>query len=321
MYRLPILDAEYPQDVDVFASETGNVSFSVAITEHGRPEQYAYQWYLNGEAVVGAINSNYTLYDLTEIGMKTVYCVITHKAGSITSRAATVTIKDPMLTGYTYGGNHKFVPEDKYNWRIECYTSGKLVVPRDIAVDVYLHGAGGGGGDSANPGGGGGGGGGWFASHFNIPATADTPYDIVIGAGSWNTDGGSSSAFGYSVAGGKLGGNAGWSEGAGGGGGAGGSGNGGNGGGSTGGYGTSGGDNWTYAFNDSSYGLIYGGGGAGGGPKYGGDGAGGKPYGARGSQHAANNTGAGGGGANWTDGEYTTRGKGGSGIVIIRNAR
>lgn len=224
------------------------------------------------------------------------------------------------IPSFTYGGQYRTeMIGDR--WYIFFLTSGILKMTYGRYADVYLHGAGGGGGDSANPSGGGGGGGGWFATHTDVQIEGGKEYSIVVGTGSWNRDGEASSAFGFSAAGGKVGGDGGWSEGTGGVGGTGGSGSGGNGGGSTGGYGTSGGSNTTYAFNDSSLGLLYGGGGAGGGPKYGGDGAGGAPYGARGGKHAGDNTGAGGGGANWTDGEYTIRGRGGSGIVILRSTQ
>lgn len=222
------------------------------------------------------------------------------------------------LPVFKYTGSYRTELRDGY-WYIFCLSSGTLTFEYRKTVEVYLHGAGGGGGDSANPSGGGGGGGGWFATHVGVPIEADKGYAIQVGTGSWNRNGEPSSAFGYSVQGGSVGQNGGWSEGTGGWGGSGGSGNGGIGGGSTGYWGSDGGSNTTYAFNDSSLGLLYGGGGAGGAPKHGGDGNGGKPYGADGSKSAGANTGAGGGGANWTDGEYTTRGSGGSGIVIIRS--
>ena len=41
-YKLPILDANYPQDISVVASTNGSVSFSTIISEHGKPSEYTY---------------------------------------------------------------------------------------------------------------------------------------------------------------------------------------------------------------------------------------------------------------------------------------
>lgn len=60
-YKLPILNASYPKDVTAIASANGTASFSIAIEEHGKPTDYTYQWYVNGKAVSGAINANYTM--------------------------------------------------------------------------------------------------------------------------------------------------------------------------------------------------------------------------------------------------------------------
>ena len=93
-YKLPILDTIYPQDKTVTASSDGTVSFFVSISEHGKPTDYKYQWYVNGSAVEGAINVNYIMNaTANDVGTYTVYCDVTNKAGTLTSRVATCIIK------------------------------------------------------------------------------------------------------------------------------------------------------------------------------------------------------------------------------------
>ena len=320
-YVSPILNSSYPKDVSMVASANGATTVSVSISSDGIPASYTYQWYMNNSAISGATQSTYTITGLTAAVTKTIYCVVTNAAGSVTSRTATLIVQDPMPVGYTYGGNHKLIQEDAHNWRMELYTSGKLVLPRDIVVDFYIHGGGGAGGASGyNSCGGGGGGDGWFASYFGYSAKAKESYDIVVGAGGSGKlgdggTGGSSSAFGKTVEGGQGGKKMGL-------GGTGGSGTGGHYGYEKYGAAGSGSSNTTYAFDDSNYGLIYGGCGAGGGGEHGANGKAGAPYGAVANVDAEANTGAGGGGAHYEDSETGRRGgHGGSGIVIIRNAR
>lgn len=232
------------------------------------------------------------------------------------------------VPAFTYTGTYTTMLKNGY-WYILFKTSGTLTMTYSKTAELYLHGGGGGGGASGwNSSGGSGGGGGWFATHTGVPVEAGKAYSIVVGGGGRSSiyedggngqgngfNGGPSSAFGYSVDGGKGG----YKMGDGG---AGGSGNGGMRGEGKGNYGSPGGSNKTYAFNDPDCGLIYGGGGGGGAPEFGGIGAGGKPYGGQDNQPAAANTGAGGAGANFEDSELGRSGSaGGSGIVILRSTQ
>ena len=224
------------------------------------------------------------------------------------------------IPSFTYNGSYRTEMIGDY-WYIFFLTSGTLRMDYSKTADLYLHGGGGGGSNSGyNSSGGSGGGGGWLESHFGISVNAGTAYDIVIGDGgaagrpgaTSGGKGGTSSAFGKSVEGGNGGtymGNPG----------TGGSGNGGSRSSAVGGIAGDGESNTTYAFNDSSLGLLYGGGGAGGGPEYGANGQPGKPYGGAGTTSAVANTGAGGGGAHFSSSETGQKGgAGGSGIVILR---
>ena len=110
-----------------------------------------------------------------------------------------------VLPTYTYTGNSQLIDDGNGNWRIKFLTSGTLVI-NDIlnisnGIDVFLVGGGAGGAGS-----GAGGGGGYTKTIKKVSVTLNNGYAITIGAGG-NADenGGSSSAFGYSVSGGKTG--------------------------------------------------------------------------------------------------------------------
>ena len=319
-YELPVLDASYPKDAAVTASPGGSASFSVNITTPGRPAEYTYQWYKNGAAVSGANAATLTLTALTAVATYSVYCKVTNKAGSVSSRTATLTVRS-YLPAYTYTGSHQLIDDGNYNWRLKLLTSGTLTFSHlgsgASAVDAFLVGGGGGG-----------------YTRTEAKTVALTAYSIVIGAGGSagnNTSnggaGGTTSAFGVTASGG-MGGPGGHNElirGA----------NGGSGGGCSAGVGGSDGSDGggnpgggigqhttTREFGEAS-GTLYAGGGGGAGNRDQLDvvfagGAGGGANGGGWGNAAAANTGGGGGGVGYMRG---SGGAGGSGIVVIRNHR
>lgn len=345
VYKLPTLNPSYPADITKVAAINSTATFSISITEDGKPAQYSYQWYVNGTAVAGAINPSYTMNTTaTETGSHIIYCKVTNKAGVISSRAATLVVKSPIpvMSGsnatmtYSPASSCQLVSEDSYNWHLLIKGSGNLTFYTNSAVDVFVVGGGGGGGAGDRSGGGGGG---KTTNSYNITPNVNQSYTVTIGSGGGSrSKGGTSSALGVSASGGNAGGagtaSAGGSGGSGGGGGkdsfsgydyptayAGDGGtNGGNGGNALpGGSGGAGQGSTTKAFGS---GTTYAGGG-GGGAKYS-PGSGGAGGGAAGGADGANgksassNTGGGGGGAGK---DATVGGTGGSGIVIIRNHR
>lgn len=243
------------------------------------------------------------------------------------------------LPEYTYTGNASLIDDGDGNWRIKFLTSGVLTFTKlgsaKGGLDVFLVGggcAGGSGNWDANNGYGKAGSGGYTKTQKGVQAAVNTAYNIVIGAGGQSAfaSGGSTSALGVTANGGtKLGGGSG--------GGAYGNGQVYNGG-SDGGNGEPqnaaniGIDHWgspgkgqgttTREFGESTGTLYAGGGGAGGnGSAQAKGGSGGGGNGAwNGNQptSGAANTGGGGGGMYYG---LTTLGKGGSGIVVIRNHR
>ena len=245
---------------------------------------------------------------------------------------------------FTYTGSYEVVKDDdtvisdvahynEANWKIRFLTSGTLnfanLYGARNGIDVFLVGGGASGRDPGTSGNGGGGGGGYTTTALNKTLTVGTDYTIIIGDGgamqaSGGNSGGTSTAFNESAAGGETGTtSAGGAGGSGGGApqnGSGGSdGANGNQGSSSSNPGGTGQGTTTREFGEANATLYSGGGGAGGGTGgSGGDGGGG--HGASDSVAATageTNTGGGGGGGHAT----RDANAGGSGIVIIRNAR
>lgn len=230
---------------------------------------------------------------------------------------------------FTYTGSYDLVDDNdhtisdfsnyKGNWKIKFLTSGTFKVTNmhgwDGRIDLFL--VGGGGAGNAGKSFLSGGGGGKTATHKKISISENVNYPIVVGAGGSvrAASGGTTSAFSKTANGGE------------GGKGQSGGGNGGSGGGQYdcpggsdgsdggGGSGGSGQGTTTREFGESGNTLYSGGGG---GYKHdGGDGGGGSSK--SGEIDGANNLGGGGAGGYLPDDSQF--GKGGSGIVIIRNAR
>lgn len=334
--KLPVLNASYPANATVWAGE--NATFQVQIATDGVPAEYTYKWYQESGELPGGNGPTYTYVNLQAPGTYTIYCVVKNKAGEVTSRVATLTVKDPNMA-YTYSGSHEKIDDGSGNWRIKFKSSGTLKFTNlgkwDGKLDVFCVGggcAGGSGNWDVNNGYGKAGSGGYTKTQKSIQVTANTAYSIVIGAGGQSAfaPGGSTSALGVTANGGtKLGGGSGGGA----------YGNGAvNNGGSDGGNGDPqnaaniGIDNWgspgkgqgttTREFGESTGTLYAGGGGAGGNGSaqaHGGNGGGGNgAWNGHQPTSGAANTGGGGGGMYYN---LTNVGNGGSGIVVIRNHR
>ena len=259
-----------------------------------------------------------------------------------------------------YTGKCTVIDDGNDNWRVEFLTSGTLTLSKAVKVDIHAVGGGGSGAARGLTNYGSGGGGGGYVNTIFATDVASGEYDITIGAGGNSVtstggaytgvdgiDGGSSS-FGSicSAAGGKGGtyndGSAVYSCGIGGAGGSGGGGGAKASGGIGGSGGTNGGNGEEGSTTDSgaggtgsgvttrdfgeTTGTLRSGGGAGSGRSAGGiagdstagDGA---KAGTAGSGIANYGGGGGGAGGSSSSDSGCTSGAGGSGIVIIRNAR
>ena len=133
-----VLNPDFPKDITV--NEGTNAVFTAAIAENGRPKEYTYQWYVNGEAVPGAVNQTYTRDSSGDKGVYSVYCTVSNKAGTITSRVATMVVnKKPVLnasypenTTVTVGNSvtaKVSISEDGYptNYSYQWYKNGSAV--------------------------------------------------------------------------------------------------------------------------------------------------------------------------------------------------
>ena len=92
--RIPVLNTSYPANATVVAKNS--VTVKVAIATAGYPDTYTYQWYKDGSAVSGATGSTYS-FTPTAAGTTKVYCKVTHAAGSVNSRTATITATNVYL--------------------------------------------------------------------------------------------------------------------------------------------------------------------------------------------------------------------------------
>lgn len=353
-YELPILNTSYPADVSVVASASGSATFKVMIAIDGKPAEYTYQWYKDGSAVSGATSSSYTATGLTSADEHTVFCQVANKAGSVSSRAATLSVTSYLPT-YSYNGTAQLIDDGNFNWRLKFLTSGTLrfsyLGNGTNGIDVFCVGGGGGGGwgyrnDNNEGSAGTGGGGGYATTSTGKSIAVNTDYTITIGAGGSShpatatptkSTGGTTSAFSVTAAGGQVGGPngycatdsyggvTGWGKGGSGGGSGRTGGKGGFNGSDGSGNSSSGAGTSTYEFGDTSSTLYCGGGGGGyawDAGAYGTGGSGGGANGATGgkttgSSASANTGGGGGGGGN----SGYSGGSGGSGIVVIRNKR
>lgn len=99
--KLPVLNSSYPKNVTVTAGNS--VTFAVLIAEDGKPAAYTYQWYVNGGVVSGAKSQNYVRDTTNDKGVLTVYCEVTNKAGTVTSRTASVVVQHRLTVNSNAG--------------------------------------------------------------------------------------------------------------------------------------------------------------------------------------------------------------------------
>ena len=169
--KLPVLNASYPANVTNWQGE--QATFKEEIATPGVPAEYTYQWYRDGAKWTGETNATVS-WSGASIGSHSIYCVVTNKAGEVTSRVATLTVKNPNMT-YTYSGSHEKIDDGSGNWRIKFKSSGTLKFTNlgkwDGKLDVFYAGGGGAGGNGSAQAKGGSGGGGNGAWNGNQPTS------------------------------------------------------------------------------------------------------------------------------------------------------
>ena len=140
--KLPVLNASYPANVTNWQGE--QATFRVEIATAGVPAEYTYQWYRDGAKWTEATKATVS-WSSAAVGSHSIYCVVTNKAGEVTSRVATLTVKNPNMT-YTYSGSHEKIDDGSGNWRIKFKSSGTLKFTNlgkwDGKLDVFCVGGG-----------------------------------------------------------------------------------------------------------------------------------------------------------------------------------
>ncbi|MGM9588313.1 MAG: immunoglobulin domain-containing protein [Candidatus Limivicinus sp.] len=132
--KLPVLNAGFPADVTVNAGT--DVAFRVQIDQEGMPSEYTYQWYVNDTPVSGAISASYTRSTASDKGVYSVYCVVTNRAGSVTSRMAVLTVQALPVLDSGYPADITVVKHTA----ITCKVSVSGGYPEDYTYQWYANG-------------------------------------------------------------------------------------------------------------------------------------------------------------------------------------
>lgn len=98
------LNPEYPKDVTMKSTD-GTAVFKAEIAKHGRPDEYTYQWYVNGAAVAEANHKEYERNISGDKGQYTVWCEVTNKAGTDRTREAKLTVLRLPVLNSNYPAN------------------------------------------------------------------------------------------------------------------------------------------------------------------------------------------------------------------------
>ena len=96
VYHTPTLEGAY----NTAAKEGDTAQFTVRIKSEGYPQTYSYQWYRDGKIISGATSENYDIDYVTEdMNGSNFYCVVSNRAGEVTSNVGTMTVNTVPKTG------------------------------------------------------------------------------------------------------------------------------------------------------------------------------------------------------------------------------
>lgn len=140
--KIMALDPNFPKDVSltVIRGNTVSASFNVAIADHGNPEKYTYQWYVNGNPVEGATNDTFTKEGLSETEVLTIFCEVTNKAGTVRSRVATLSVEQlykPVLSD-TFPKDESVEIHNSITSKVQISEDGN---PADYTYQWFVNGA------------------------------------------------------------------------------------------------------------------------------------------------------------------------------------
>lgn len=109
--RVPVLDAEFPQDIAEpvpFPYLGISITFQVKFLR-GNPNRYTYRWYVNG-AEIEKTNSPTFIYILKSNGVSKVYCEVDNGYGNIV-RSRTATVTGAAAKQYLYSRGNQYTEE------------------------------------------------------------------------------------------------------------------------------------------------------------------------------------------------------------------
>lgn len=188
---LPVLDNNYPQDINIWQDDEswdGNFTLEARILKDGTDTNYEITWKkcaAGGEWQTVEGNSSLTYTDTIETYDTTIYsyyCVITNSYGSVVSRVATAQAKNPDIELLYTGNGGQFLGEAPYKGYL-FFDSGILTIynyPRGCSNGIFnIQCIGGGGGGAIT----GLGGGGYSATTNNVHLELNKSYQIIVGSG------------------------------------------------------------------------------------------------------------------------------------------
>lgn len=133
---LPIASDKFPEDITVKAGE--NAVFSAVIEKDGVPTEYTYKWYVDNSLVSDATTAVYTRKTDSDIGVYTVYCEITNKAGFVKTRSATLTVNKLPKLDSTKPENSTVYTGVKKTFNVNISEHG---YPRNYTYQWYANGS------------------------------------------------------------------------------------------------------------------------------------------------------------------------------------
>ena len=120
----PALDGAYPADISCDVG--GSATFEVKIIKNGTSAEYTYQWYVDDVAVENATATSYTMSNLAA-GNHRIFCKITSKAGTTTSRVASLKVDSMLLYN-----NYNTCDEVTGGWTTRKITYDGEILEHDI---------------------------------------------------------------------------------------------------------------------------------------------------------------------------------------------